>query len=60
MFFEMDLHILAEVTFVITDTAGVFLDLLVNILSVDMQGVTTVGAEVTFTTLKFFRAASFP
>ena len=56
----MDLHILAEVTFVITDTAGVFLDLLVNILSVDMQGVTTVGAEVTFTTLKFFRVASFP
>ena len=57
MFLHVDLHTLGIETFVITETAGIFLDLLVNTLSVNLNGDLVVGAEVTLFTLKLFLAA---
>ena len=58
MFIEVVLHTQAEVAFVIAQTAGVFLDVLVNILIVNMQGDLAVGAKVTLFTLKLIQATS--
>ena len=48
----MLLYTLSEVTFVIAQTAGVSLDVLVKIGFVNMYGVPAVGAKVTLITLK--------
>ena len=57
MFLQVGLHTLGIETFVITQTAGISLDLLVNTLSVNLNGDLVVGAEVTLFTLKLFLAA---
>ena len=54
----MLLYTLGEVTFVIALTAGVSLDVLVNIRFVNMYGVTAVGAKITLLTLKLILATS--
>ena len=48
----------APVTPVVALTAGIFLDVLVDSLSVNMQGDLEVGAEVTLITLKLFLTTS--
>ena len=58
VFFEVDLHGVTEETFVVALTAGVFLDVLVDSLSMNMQGDLEVGAEVTLIALKLILATS--
>ena len=58
VFFEVDLDGLTEETFVVALTAGIFLDVLVDSLSVNVQGDLEVGAEVTLITLKLIHATS--